>query len=91
MEDHQERAIPKVQLPPVLAVMVRDGRLLHSINIEGEAGLGRKTLAVNLAAAALCQEGPQGPCGGVSGLPEGLCGGTPRRDASGPGGDPGHL
>ena len=57
------RAAPLVSLPPVLAAMVRDGRLAHSLNIEGEPGLGRKTLAVNLAAAVLCTGPADVPCG----------------------------
>lgn len=53
---------PMVELTPVLDTMLGEGRLLHSILLEGEAGIGRKTMAYSLAAAVLC-EGEKQPCG----------------------------
>lgn len=53
----------KVQMPPALADMLAGGRLVHSLNIEGEAGTGRTLLALALGGAILCEK-QQGPmCG----------------------------
>ena len=55
----------QVRMPPALADMLARGRLVHSINIEGEAGTGRTLLALALAlAGAILCERQQGPmCG----------------------------
>ena len=42
---------------------VKSNHFPHAILIEGEAGLGKKTLCSYLAAAALCQNGENAPCG----------------------------
>lgn len=62
-EQPQRTPAPSIPLPPLLERMVREGRLLHGLCLEGEPGLGKKTLAVNLAAALLCRGGGASPCG----------------------------
>ena len=53
----------RVRMPSALSGMLAEGRLVHSLNIEGEAGTGRTLLALALAGAILCQR-QQGPmCG----------------------------
>ena len=51
----------------VLQTLVRDftgGRLSHSLLLEGETGCGKKTMALQLAAAILCKNpGEPPPCG----------------------------
>ena len=41
----------------------RDGRFPHGILLEGEAGLGKKTFAKRIAAAAVCTGAGEKPCG----------------------------
>lgn len=62
-EPPQKSPTPAVPLPPLLDRMIREGRLLHGLCLEGEPGLGKKTLAVNLAAALLCRGAAPAPCG----------------------------
>ena len=49
----QRKALP--HLPPVLRAMAEEGRLVHSLCLEGEPGSGRTDLATALAGAILCQ------------------------------------
>lgn len=46
-----------------LAALYENGRLGHILLIEGEAGLGKKTLAREIAAALVCKAGAEAPCG----------------------------
>lgn len=57
----KKTAIPP--LPPVLRAMVEEGRLVHSINLEGEPGSGRTALAMALAGAILCERQGGEMCG----------------------------
>lgn len=41
----------------------RDGRFPHGILLEGEAGLGKKSFAKRIAAAAVCTGAGEKPCG----------------------------
>ena len=42
---------------------IKQGHFPHAILIEGEAGLGKRTLCSYLTAAALCESGEDCPCG----------------------------
>ena len=57
----QRKALP--HLPPVLRAMAEEGRLVHSLCLEGEPGSGRTDLATALAGAILCQRQQGEMCG----------------------------
>lgn len=57
----QNRNLPP--LPPALRAMAEEGRLVHSINLEGEPGSGRTALAMALAGAILCERQQGEMCG----------------------------
>ncbi len=50
-------------LPPALLSMTQQDRLVHSINLEGEPGSGRRQLAMALAGAILCEKQGGEMCG----------------------------
>lgn len=50
-------------LPPPLRAMVEEGRLVHSVNLEGEPGSGRTAAALALAGAILCEKQGGEMCG----------------------------
>lgn len=50
------------RLRDTLASALENGRLPHALLLEGDAGLGKRTLARFIARAALCEETPR-PCG----------------------------
>lgn len=45
-----------------LSALMNSGRLPHAIVIEGEEGLGKRTLAREIAAALVCRSGDEAPC-----------------------------
>lgn len=45
-----------------LSFMLSSDRLPHAIVIEGEEGIGKKTLAMEIAAALVCKSGGEKPC-----------------------------
>lgn len=50
-------------MPPALEAMLTQGRLVHSLNIEGDRGTGRRELAIAVAGAILCRSGKGRMCG----------------------------
>ena len=51
------------QAKTTLVTFLRDGRLPHALLLEGEPGVGRRTFARLIAAAAVCTQRQQAPCG----------------------------
>lgn len=45
-----------------LSYLVSAGRLPHAIVLEGEEGIGKKTLAMEIASALVCRSGGEKPC-----------------------------
>ena len=58
-----ERFLPQGEAVSLLLEQVRSGAMVHALLISGEAGMGKWTLACGLAAALLCQEKENQPCG----------------------------
>ena len=50
------------KIKDTLQQMIAAGRLPHAILLEGEEGLGKRTLASIIASAAVCR-GETAPCG----------------------------
>jgi DNA polymerase-3 subunit delta' len=50
-------------LPQPLLAMVREDRLVHGVNLEGEPGSGRTRIALSLAGAILCERQQGEMCG----------------------------
>lgn len=46
-----------------LSYLLAAGRLPHVIVLEGEEGIGKKTLAMEIASALVCRSGGEKPCG----------------------------
>lgn len=46
-----------------LSYLLSAGRLPHAIVLEGEEGIGKKTLAMEIASALVCRSGGEKPCG----------------------------
>lgn len=57
----RNRTLP--HLPPALRSMAEEGRLAHSLCLEGEPGSGRTALAMALAGAILCERQRGEMCG----------------------------
>ena len=58
-----------------LSALVDGGRLPHAVVLEGESGLGKRTLAGELAAALVCR-GAHRPCDSCP-VSQGSCRGAP--------------
>ena len=55
--------LPQGEAVASLIAQARNGRMGHAVLISGEAGTGKWTLAVSLAATLLCQGEGKKPCG----------------------------
>ena len=63
MSEWNRELLCKAPLPPVLEGMLKENRLVHAINLEGEPGSGRKTVAMAVAGTILCQKHGARMCG----------------------------
>ncbi len=55
------------KLKLIIENMLKSGRFPHALLIEGERGLGKHTLAMELANILLCEENDSSPCGNCRG------------------------
>ncbi len=49
-------------LPPALGTLLREGRMLHAVLLEGESAAERRNMALALAGAILCEKGGGAMC-----------------------------